>query len=78
MAAIGEDTGEGLDEVVGALLVAHAERVRDWQAQRPGAWGFLAGQGVLAYRRRLGRRLLEAERRRVWAALWAALEASRG
>jgi hypothetical protein len=74
--AVGEEIDGVVGEVVAALLVSHADRVRDWQAQRPGAWGFLAGQGVVAYRRRLGRRLLDAERRRLWAALWAALEAS--
>ena len=57
---------------------AHPEEVAAWLAGRPGAWGFLAGQAVLGERARLGRRLTEPERRRVWAALWAALERRRG
>ena len=57
-----------------ATIAAHPERVAAWLAGRPGAWGFLAGQAVLVERARLGRRLTEAERRRVWAALWAELE----
>ena len=56
----------------------HPEQVAAWLAGRPGAWGFLAGQAVLGERARLGRRLTEPERRRVWAALWAALERRRG
>lgn len=62
-------------EAVAEALATHRAVVDQWLANRPGAWGVLAGQGVLAYRRRLGRKLTEAERRTVWAALWAALEA---
>jgi hypothetical protein len=57
-----------------ATVAGHPERVEAWLAGRPGAWGFLAGQAVLRERARLGRRLTEPERRRVWQALWAALE----
>jgi hypothetical protein len=57
-----------------ATVAEHPEQVAAWLASRPGAWGFLAGQAVLRERAHLGRRLTEAERRRVWAALWAALE----
>lgn len=46
------------------------ERVQAWLANEPGAWGALAGQAVLAVRRRLGRALTEPERRAVWQALW--------
>jgi hypothetical protein len=67
-----------LTEAVAATLSRHPAAVRRWCANEPGAWGFLAGQGVLAYRDRLGRRLTDAERRRVWAVVWAALERSRG
>jgi hypothetical protein len=56
-----------------ATIAGHPEQVAAWLAERPGAWGFLAGQAVLRERARLGRRLTEAERRLVWAALWAEL-----
>jgi hypothetical protein len=61
-----------------ATIAGHPEQVAAWLAERPGAWGFLAGQAVLRERERLGRRLTEPERRRVWAALWGELEALRG
>ena len=64
-------------QAVGETLAAHPEHVRRWLGNEPGAWGFLAGQGVLALRRRLGRRPTDAERRGLWAALWAALEGMR-
>lgn len=65
-----------LEDAIAEVLTAHPEQVARWQRQEPGAWGFLAGQVVLAYKRRLGRPLSEAERRRAWAAAWAALEAT--
>ncbi len=64
---------EGIDQVLGA----HPEQVEAWLAHRAGAWGFLAGQAVLAERRRLGRGLTESERRVVWQALWNRLSALR-
>ena len=42
-------------------------------AGRAGAWGFLAGKAVVAYRQGLGRRLTDLERRRVWRVLWESL-----
>jgi hypothetical protein len=60
-----------------ATIAAHPEQVAGWLASQPGAWGFLAGRAVLHERGRLGRRLTDPERRRVWAALWAALERER-
>jgi hypothetical protein len=59
--------------VAAAVLAEHPEPVERWRRSEPGAWGFLAGQAVLLARRRLGRRLSDAERRAVWAATWAAL-----
>ncbi|MFN8556104.1 MAG: hypothetical protein U0531_01690 [Dehalococcoidia bacterium] len=41
-----------------------------WLANEPGAWGYLAGQAVLAERRRLRCPLSERERRIVWQTLW--------
>lgn len=67
-----------MDESLQAVLEAHPELVAAWLANRPGAWGQLAGQAVLAERRRLGRSLTERERRLVWQALWARLTALRG
>jgi hypothetical protein len=64
-----------LRAVVEEVLDAHAEDVARRRRGEPGAWGRLAGFGVVAYRRRLGRRLADQERRAIWAALWAALEA---
>ena len=66
-----------LSEVIASVLAAHPEQVARWRRNEPGAWGALAGQVVLAYRRALGRRLTDAERRGAWAAAWAALEARR-
>ena len=66
-----------LKAAVEEVLSAFPEVVERWRRNEPGAWGHLAGQGVLAYRRRLGRALTGTERRRVWSALWAALEATR-
>ena len=62
-----------MEQSIAAVLAGHPQRVRDWLANVPGAWGFLAGQAVLAERRRLGRALTDAERRAVWQALWDAL-----
>lgn len=59
-----------MHESLQAVIDGHPEQVRAWLADEPGAWGFLAGQAVLAERRRLGRGLTERERRLVWQALW--------
>jgi hypothetical protein len=63
-----------LAEIVSGSIAAHPDAVGRWRANEPGAWGFLAGQAVLAYRARLGRSLTDAERRQVWSTLWAELE----
>jgi hypothetical protein len=63
-----------LAEAVAETLARHHDQVRRWHANEPGAWGFLAGQGILAFRARVGRRLTDAERRHLWTALWAELE----
>lgn len=59
-----------------ATIAAHPEQAAAWAATRPGAWGILAGRAILAHRRTLGRTLSQPERRAVWAALWAELEAT--
>ncbi len=66
-----------MDEILDAVLTGHDDKVRAWLADEPGAWGFLAGQAVLAERRRLGRGLTDRERRAVWQALWDRLTALR-
>lgn len=59
-----------MEDTIEDVVQANAERVRGWLAGEPGAWGALAGQAVLAERRRLGRSLTGGERRLVWQALW--------
>ena len=62
-----------LAEAVDVTIRAHRDVVSKWKAREPGAWGFLAGQAVLALRRGLGRRLEDHERRMVWQRLWETL-----
>ncbi|MGI8550995.1 MAG: hypothetical protein ACR2PL_09450 [Dehalococcoidia bacterium] len=64
---------ERIEPVVAATIAAHTDRVQEWIANRPGAWGYLAGQAVLSCRRELGRGLDENERRLVWSILWQRL-----
>ena len=64
-----DPVGDAVDETISA----HPDQVERWRANEPGAWGFLAGQGVLSYRKRLGRQLTPIERRTLWSALWAEL-----
>ena len=59
-----------MNDSIDGVLRAHDVQVRAWLANEPGSWGYLAGQAVLAERRRLGRSLTERERRAVWQALW--------
>lgn len=66
-----------LRRAVEETIAAHPEVVQRWIENQPGAWGFLAGQGVLAYRRNLGRRLDDTERHALWQALWTTLEEQR-
>jgi hypothetical protein len=62
-----------MNESIDAVIARHPDRVAAWVVNAPGAWGFLAGQAVLAERGRLGRGLTERERRAVWQALWERL-----
>ncbi len=73
-----DSDADPLRQAVEETIAAHPGVVRRWIENQPGAWGFLAGQGILAYRRNLGRRLADAERRALWQALWTKLEALRG
>ena len=66
-----------LDAVLERVMQDHPDRVGAWGRSEPGAWGFLAGQGVLAARRLLGRPLSAMERRVVWHRLWLLLERRR-
>ncbi len=63
-----------LDRLMVEVVRGHPEQVVGWMAGKPGAWGFLAGQGVLACRKSLGRSLTDLERRQVWNRLWWLLE----
>ena len=71
------EPSDPLASAVTVTIASHPRQVKDWLANRPGAWGFLASQGILAYRNRLGQRLSDAQRRQLWAALWTALERQR-
>ena len=59
-----------LDAVLAAVLEERQADVSAWLRDEPGSWGKLAGQGVLAARRALGRGLTVAERRVLWQRLW--------
>jgi hypothetical protein len=65
---------EQLDQVLVQTLRDNLEKVGSWLRGEAGAWGFLAGQGVTAARRELGRSLTDGERRLVWRRLWWILE----
>ncbi len=65
---------EELDPVLRQLLGDHRDKTLAWMHREPGAWGYLAGQGVAATRRHLGRQLTDPERRMVWSRLWWWLE----
>lgn len=66
---------EPVQDAVRRTIEDNAPRVQDWMADRPGAWGFLAGKAVIAYRQALGRSPTDLERRRVWRLLWESLSA---
>jgi len=65
---------EALELAVQETLEGNGETVAAWLRGEAGAWGALAGQAVIAYRRRLGRALTDAERRQVWQELWQSLQ----
>lgn len=67
-----------LDDVVESTLECNREVARRWIAGEAGSWGFLAGQAVLALRRKMGRNLTEHERGEVWHRLWERLTELRG
>ena len=67
-------TLEELDPVLLQVINAHRDKTMAWMRRERGAWGYLAGQGVTATRRSLGRQLTDPERRMVWSRLWWWLE----
>ncbi len=71
----GENGPDPLWDAVRGTIEGYAPQVREWMEERPGAWGFLAGKAVIAYRQGLGRGLTDLERRRVWRLLWGTLSA---
>lgn len=60
------------DAAIERVVAAHPDVAADVRRARPGAWGRLAGLGVVAYRDVLGRPLREEERRALWSDLWRA------
>ncbi|MFQ5933596.1 MAG: hypothetical protein ACE5KI_03015 [Dehalococcoidia bacterium] len=62
-------------EMAEDTIQGNPEAVDKWVTGEAGSWGFLAGQAVIALRKRLGRKLEEHERRRVWSLLWERLAA---
>lgn len=65
---------ETLDTVLRQVLSDNPDKTLAWVRREPGAWGYLAGQGVVATRKHLGRQLADPERRMVWSRLWWWLE----
>ena len=65
---------DALAAAVAETISSYPDLVAACLQQQPKAWGALAGRGVQAYQAHLGRKLTESERRRVWQALWDALE----
>ena len=63
-----------LDWLMVEVVRGNPEHVAGWINGKPGTWGFLAGQGVLACRKSLNRSLTDLERRQVWSRLWWLLE----
>ena len=62
---------EQMKELVIRRIVADNRlTVSNWKIGKPGTWGFLAGQAVLAVRIQLDRQLTDIERRAVWQYLW--------
>ncbi|MDA1216161.1 MAG: hypothetical protein O2812_04740 [Chloroflexi bacterium] len=67
-------TQETLQTVIAETIAAHGAEVERWLVREPGAWGFLAGKAVISMRLKLGRRLVDEERRTIWATLWDSLQ----
>ena len=66
-------TEHQLRDAIDLTVESNPTVVRDWLADRPGCWGFLAGKAVMACRKNVGRVLTDHERRIVWHELWGAL-----
>lgn len=66
---------EAVAQAVEETLRQDGDKVKEWQMGTPKTWGYLAGRAVGRARRALGRDLTDAERRAVWSALWAGLQA---
>jgi hypothetical protein len=64
---------ETVDQLLIGVIGDNRGKVVGWMQEQPGCWGFLAGQAVVACRRRAGRPLAEEERRLVWSRLWRLL-----
>ena len=66
-------TDQAIEEAVRLTIEGNPDMVEKWLADAPKSWGHLAGKAVAACRRKLGRGLVESERRLVWSTLWQRL-----
>jgi hypothetical protein len=64
-----------VDEAVARATQERPELVVAAAKAQPRAWGALAASGVLIFKELAGRKPTEAERRAIWAALWAEVRA---
>ncbi|PKB72287.1 MAG: hypothetical protein BZY87_01355 [SAR202 cluster bacterium Io17-Chloro-G6] len=69
---------ERIDPLLAEVVKGNQDKVVGWIRGEPGAWGFLAGQAVVAVRSNVDRNLEDAERRLVWSRLWWWLEQVKG
>jgi uncharacterized protein (TIGR00290 family) len=68
---------DGVAAAAAETAAAVPDLVAAAAAGRPKAWGALAANGVVTYRRRVGRAPDERTRRAVWDALWRYVEEAR-
>ena len=67
-------TNEAIDRLLADVVKGNQDKVVGWMKGEPGAWGFIAGQAVIAVRGQAGRDLADMERRLVWSRMWWWLE----
>jgi hypothetical protein len=63
-----------LDDVVFCVLSDNSETVEEWLDNLPRSWGKLAGLAIILSKDRIGRTLIDSERRMVWNHLWINLQ----
>ncbi len=67
-------TNDIIDPMLADVVKGNQDKVVGWMKGEPGAWGFIAGQAVIAVRGQAGRDLADMERRLVWSRMWWWLE----